>query len=136
MRRIFNWIDSLSLFGWLDDVVGISITVKIDAQLAQLRRSAVISLGAHAIPSPKETGVPRFPSSLALSKIIARSVKSKAVNTLVRARKRQARAAIWSPFLRDSGTGGKARSKFLTPIRTLRCWVGMGWQNDRPLTFL
>jgi len=40
-----------------------------------------------------------------------RSIKSKTVNTLVRARKRQARAAIWSLIPRDFNTGSKTCSK-------------------------
>lgn len=78
----------------------------------------------------EETDRPRVARSRTSGKIIARSAKSKTVNTLVRARKRQARAAIWSPFLRDFGTGSKAGSKLLTPIRTLRSWVGRGWPGE------
>ena len=58
----------------------------------------------------EETGVPRFPRRRISSMIIARSVKNKTVTPLVRARERQARAAIWFPFPCDSATGGKAVS--------------------------
>lgn len=78
----------------------------------------------------KETDGPRVPPGRVSSKIIARSAKSKTVNTLVRARQRQARAAIWSLIPRDFSTGSKARSRRLTPIRTLRSGVGWGWSGD------
>jgi hypothetical protein len=81
--------------------------VKTDAQLWQLGGSAAIDPGARVIPSPKKLAG-RVPLGRVSSKISIRLAKSKAVTRLMRARQRQARAAIWSPFRSDSATGGKA----------------------------
>jgi hypothetical protein len=81
--------------------------VKTGAQLRQLGGSAAIDPGARVIPSPKKLAS-RVPLRRISSKINIRLAKSKAVTRLVRARERQARAAIWSPFRSDSATGGKA----------------------------
>ena len=59
----------------------------------------------------KETDRPRLLPRRESRKIRLRSINNKTVNTLVRARKRQARAAIWSLISRDFNTGSKARSK-------------------------
>ena len=59
----------------------------------------------------KETDWPRVLPRRESRKIGVRSINNKTVNTLVRARQRQARAAIWSLISRDFNTGSKARSK-------------------------
>jgi hypothetical protein len=69
--------------------------------------SAGIYPDARVIPSPKKLAR-RISPRQASSKIGTRSAKSQAVTQLVRARQRQARAAIWSPSLCVSATGGKA----------------------------
>ena len=81
-------------------------------------RSAAITPGAPFLH--ERNRLARVARRSGSRKISIRPINNKTVNTLVRARKRQVRAAIWSPILRDSGTGGKAGSRLLTPIRTLR----------------
>ena len=77
----------------------------------------------------KETDWPASRPAENRVRLALRSTNSKTVNTLVRARKRQARAAIWSLISRDFNTGSKAAAS-LDSDQDATKLSEMGWSGD------